>query len=143
MKKLNKLSKQIQYGLEEAFNRFDEYQFAKYNRATEVKLRDALFLVHPKAKDEEQQQLFDKIVNGSLETPYTWETELSALGQAKYPTEKARRDAFRHKWEEQHPGIRHRADAGHAPEVALPKGGDRDVRRLVENNQCSLPGRAG
>ena len=100
MKKLNKLSKQIQYGLEEAFNRFDEYQFAKYNRATEVKLRDALFLVHPKAKDEEQQQLFDKIVNGSLETPYTWETELSTLGQAKYPTEKARRDAFRHKWEE-------------------------------------------
>lgn len=50
VKKLNKLSKQIQKGLSEAFNRFDEYQFAKYNRATEVKLRDALFIVHPKAK---------------------------------------------------------------------------------------------
>ena len=73
-KKLNRLSKQLQSGLQDAFNRFDEYQFAKYNRDAEVKLRDALFLVHPKAKDESQQALFDKIVNNELETPYTWET---------------------------------------------------------------------
>ncbi len=53
-KKLNRLSKQFQSGLQAAFNRFDEYQFAKYNRDAEVKLRDALFLVHPKAKDEAQ-----------------------------------------------------------------------------------------
>lgn len=83
VKKLNKLSKQIQNGLEESFNRFDEYQFAKYNRNTDVRLRDALFLVHPKAKSEEQQIVFNKIVNNSLQTPYTWETELSALGQTK------------------------------------------------------------
>ena len=50
-KKLGKLSRQIQNGLQRAFNRFDEYQFAKYDRnGLEVKLRDALFLVHPKAK---------------------------------------------------------------------------------------------
>jgi hypothetical protein len=49
-KKLNKLSKQVQKGLAEAFNRFDEYQFSKYNRGAEVTLRDALFLVHPKSK---------------------------------------------------------------------------------------------
>lgn len=78
-KKLNRLSKQLQKGLALAFNRFDEYQFAKYNRNTGVKLRDALFLVHPKAKDEGQQALFDKIVQNTLQTPYTWETELSAL----------------------------------------------------------------
>lgn len=100
VKKLNRLSKQIQGGLQDAFNRFDEYQFAKYNREAEVKLRDALFLVHPKAKDEAQQELFDKIVNESLETPYTWETELSALGQIKYAGEKDREMAFRMKWEE-------------------------------------------
>lgn len=100
MKKLNKLSKQIQNGLKEAFNRFDEYQFAKYNRDTEVKLRDALFLVHPKAKSEEQQAVFNKIVSNSLETPYTWETELSALGQIDFVTEKARKEAFQQKWEE-------------------------------------------
>ncbi|MEY4540088.1 MAG: hypothetical protein RLZZ306_1845, partial [Bacteroidota bacterium] len=32
VKKLNRLSKQIQKGLGDAFNRFDEYQFSKYNR---------------------------------------------------------------------------------------------------------------
>lgn len=100
VKKLNKLSKQIQGGLEESFNRFDEYQFAKYNRNTDVRLRDALFLVHPKAKSEEQQVVFNKIVNNSLQIPYTWETELSALGQIKYPTDEARQAAFRMKWEE-------------------------------------------
>lgn len=99
IKKLNKLSKQIQKGLSEAFNRFDEYQFAKYNRATEVKLRDALFLVHPKAKDENQQLLFNKIVNNELQTPYTWETELSALGQLHFANEQARAAALTQKWE--------------------------------------------
>ena len=100
-KKLGKLSRQIQNGLQRAFNRFDEYQFAKYDRDNlEVKLRDALFLVHPKAKDENQQALFDKIVNRSLETPYTWETELSALGQQHFESEEQKKDAFRDKWEE-------------------------------------------
>ena len=100
-KKLGKLSRQIQNGLQRAFNRFDEYQFAKYDRDNlEVKLRDALFLVHPKAKDEQQQALFDKIVNRQLETPYTWETELSALGQQPFASDKEKTAAFRQKWEE-------------------------------------------
>jgi 60 kDa SS-A/Ro ribonucleoprotein len=99
-KKLNKLSKQIQKGLSEAFNKFDEYQFAKYNRVTEVKLRDALFIVHPKAKDENQQMVFNKIATNELAVPYTWETELSALGQVKYETEKAKTVAVKLKWEE-------------------------------------------
>ncbi|HTD40590.1 MAG TPA: TROVE domain-containing protein [Mucilaginibacter sp.] len=99
-KKLNRLSKQLQKGLSTAFNRFDEYQFAKYNRDGAIKLRDALFLVHPKAKDELQQLLFNKIVNGTLQTPYTWETELSALGQINFDSEEAKATAFRDKWEE-------------------------------------------
>jgi len=99
-KKLNRLSKQLQKGLTTAFNRFDEYQFAKYNRDGAIKLRDALFLVHPKAKDELQQVLFNKIVNGTLQTPYTWETELSALGQLSFDSEEAKAMAFRAKWEE-------------------------------------------
>lgn len=100
-KKLGKLSRQIQNGLQRAFNRFDEYQFAKYDRDSfEVKLRDALFLVHPKAKDEKQQVLFDKIVNRQLEIPYTWETELSALGQQKFESETQKQEAVREKWEE-------------------------------------------
>jgi len=99
-KKLNRLSKQIQKGLVTAFNRFDEYQFAKYNRDGNIKLRDALFLVHPKAKDDAQQQLFDKIVSRTLRTAYTWETELSALGQLNYDSEEAKANAFCTKWEE-------------------------------------------
>jgi hypothetical protein len=100
LKKLNRLSKQIQKGLVKSFNRFDEYQFAKYNRKAEVTLKDALFLVHPKAKDENQQAIFNKIVNGSLETPYTWEVELSVLGQTKFADDAGRKAAFKTKWEE-------------------------------------------
>lgn len=101
VKKLGKLSRQIQNGLKEAFNRFDEYQFAKYDRKdAEVKLKDALFLVHPKAKDAAQQVLFDKIVADALETPYTWETQLSALGQQKFETPEEKKAAVKALWEE-------------------------------------------
>jgi len=100
VKKLNRLSKQIQKGLVKSFNKFDEYQFAKYNRKAEVTLKDALFLVHPKAKDEDQQTIFNKIVNDSLETPYTWEVELSMLGQTKFADDAERTLAFKNKWEE-------------------------------------------
>lgn len=99
-KTLNRLSKQLQKGLALAFNRFDGYQLAKYDRAGQVRLRDALFLVHPLAKSPEQQQLFDQLVRGELPTPYTWETELSALGQQTFADAGARQAAFRQKWEE-------------------------------------------
>ncbi|WP_330442844.1 TROVE domain-containing protein [Flavobacterium sp. C4GT6] len=100
VKKLNRLSKQVQKGLAASFNRFDEYQFAKYNRKTEVKLKDALFLVHPKAKDESQQAVFNKIAADTLATPYTWETELSELGKAKFENEHVKQLAIAQKWEE-------------------------------------------
>lgn len=100
-KKLGHLSRQIQNGLQRAFNRFDEYQFAKYNQDSRVvKLRDALFLVHPKAKDEAQQALFDKITNNTLNMPYTWEVELSALGQQPFASEEDKRKAVSQKWQE-------------------------------------------
>ncbi len=99
-KQLGKLSKQLQKGLQDAFNRFDEYQFAKYNRDGAVKLRDALFLVHPKAKDEAQQGIFDRIVKDELQVPYTWEVELSALGQQAFATPADKKAAFTAKWEE-------------------------------------------
>jgi len=80
-KHLGRLSKQIAKGLNFSFNKFDEYQFAKYNRKGQVTLKDALFLVHPKAKNKEQQKLFDKIVNGELKTPETWEVKMSEGGK--------------------------------------------------------------
>lgn len=79
-KKLGKLSRQVERGLDIAFNKFDEYQFGKYNRKSEITLRDALFVIQPKATNEEQSKLFDKIAKNELKTPFTWETELSAKG---------------------------------------------------------------
>ena len=99
-KTLNKLSKQVQRGVATAFNKFDEYQLAKYNQDGAIKLKDALFIVHPKAKDAAQQVIFDKIVKDKLATPYTWETELSALGQVKYANDAEKAAAFKAKWEE-------------------------------------------
>ena len=46
-----------------------------------VKLRDALFLSHPKPADKAMKLLFDKIASETLEVPYTWEVELSNAGQ--------------------------------------------------------------
>lgn len=99
-KKLNRLSKQIQKGLAEAFNKFDEYQFSKYNRSsTDVKLRDALFLVHPKAKNEAQQVIFNKIATDTLATAQTWETTLSAVGQADFDSMDEKSAAKTEAWE--------------------------------------------
>lgn len=56
--------------------------------------------VHPKAKDDGQQVLFDKIVKDELQTPYTWEVELSVLGQQKYESVALKKQAVKAKWEE-------------------------------------------
>jgi len=82
-KKLGKLSTQIKKGLEYSFNKFDEYNFAKYNRKREVTLKDALFIVHPTAITKEQQELFNKIVTDTLTIPDTWETQLGKTGDKK------------------------------------------------------------
>lgn len=99
-KRLDKLSKQVQKGLADAFLNFDEYGFAKYNRDQDVKLRDAMFLVHPKPTTDEQAMLFKKIAEDTLEVPYTWEVELSKLGQASYETPADKLAAKKAKWEE-------------------------------------------
>jgi 60 kDa SS-A/Ro ribonucleoprotein len=45
------LSKQVKLGLAKAFQKFNEYSLAKYNRDKSVKLRDVLFLCHSKPED--------------------------------------------------------------------------------------------
>ena len=98
------LSKQVKLGLAQAFQKFNEYQLGKYNRAKDIKLRDVLFLCHSKPADVEPgtlwtkhlraehkddplqtphsftegEQLYAKLVDGTLATPDTWEVELSA-----------------------------------------------------------------
>lgn len=77
------LSGQLKKGLARAFCKFDAYSLAKYNRADKVKLRDVLFLSHAKPKDADQQQTWFKLINGTLESPDTWEVALSAGADKK------------------------------------------------------------
>jgi 60 kDa SS-A/Ro ribonucleoprotein len=77
------LSAGVKRGLARAFTKFDAYQLAKYNRESVVKLRDVLFLCHAKPKDEQQAAAWKKLVEGSLESPDTWEVALSARKDKK------------------------------------------------------------
>ncbi len=79
---LGKVPMLVKRGVASAFNKFDEYQFAKYGRQTgiDVTMRDALFMAHPKAKDANQQAIFDKIASNSLEPPATWEEKIMVKG---------------------------------------------------------------
>mgnify|MGYP002526441070 CR=1 FL=1 len=100
-KDLTGLSCQLRKGLAEAFNNFDEYQFAKYNRKDrKVTLRDAMLLVHPKPKDERQKEVFRKILDDTLETPYTWEVELSKTGKQRFSSDEERDEAKRATWQQ-------------------------------------------
>ena len=93
------VSAQSKKGLAAAFNKFSEYSLQKWNRDSAIKLRDILFISHAKPTtgvkgytrtkrregvprpDDAGSQLFGKLVDGTLETPQTWETILSAAGQ--------------------------------------------------------------
>lgn len=77
------LTKQIKRGLALAFQKFDEYQLAKYDRAGAVRLRDALFLCHAKPRDEAQKALWGRLINNELTTPDTWEVALSGGADKK------------------------------------------------------------
>lgn len=71
------LSAQMKKGLARAFQKFDGYQLAKYNRDGAIKLRDVLFLSHAKPRDEAQAALWKQLVDGTLPSPDTWEVSLS------------------------------------------------------------------
>jgi len=71
------LSAQAKKGLAAAFVKFDEYQLAKYNRDGAIKLRDVLFMSHAKPKNEGQGEVWKRLINGTLQTPDTWEVALS------------------------------------------------------------------
>jgi hypothetical protein len=71
----------IKHGVADAFSGFTEYQFAKYNRNTQVKFRDVLRIVHPRPKCISDSNTLKKIMDDTLGVPYTWETELSKNGQ--------------------------------------------------------------
>lgn len=72
------ISNQAKQGLVEAFHNFNAYKFAKYDRGAAIKLRDVMFLIHPKPRNDEETELFKMIAERTLPTPETWEVMLSA-----------------------------------------------------------------
>lgn len=74
----------IKKGVAEAFNKFDAYNFGKYSaKDKSVSLRDALFITHPKPRDELQEKIFADIANNTLSPPNTWEVVISKNGSTK------------------------------------------------------------
>jgi len=71
------ISAQVKKGLAKAFTKFDAYQLAKYNRPNAIKLRDVMFLTHPKPVSQEQANVWKKLVDNELPAPDTWEVALS------------------------------------------------------------------
>ena len=74
----------LRKGIEDVFSTFDEYTLAKYKgEGKSVKMRDLLCLCRPAPKDEAQSDMWKRLLEGKLETPVTWETQLSANGNNK------------------------------------------------------------
>lgn len=74
----------LKKALATAMNKFDAFSFKKYNGGNKaVKFKDVLKLTHAYPDDEEQEQIFNWIINDTLPTIQTWETELSANGNTQ------------------------------------------------------------
>jgi 60 kDa SS-A/Ro ribonucleoprotein len=86
------IAKQVKKGLAAALSKFDAYSLAKYDREKAIRLRDVLFMVHAKPKDEAQAALWKKLVDGTLESPDTWEVALSGGKDKKETFERLMRE---------------------------------------------------
>ena len=71
----------LKKGFAKAFDKFDEYQLAKYKGENkEVKLVDIVNLVHPVPTSRNKSAL-NALVNDSLKNTKTWESMLTQAGQ--------------------------------------------------------------
>ena len=74
----------LRKGINDVLQGFDEYTLAKYKgEGKAVKMRDLLCLCRPTPTSAEQSAMWKRVLENTLETPYTWETELSAKGNTK------------------------------------------------------------
>lgn len=69
---------QMKRGIAQAFGKFNAYSLAKYNRDSDIKLRDVMFLCHPRPADPVRAALYRDIASNNLAAPDTWEVALSA-----------------------------------------------------------------
>lgn len=77
-----KFPNSIKKGFAKAFDKFDDYQIAKYKmESKDIKLVDIVNLVHPVPTDRNKEAI-SALVKGTLKSSGTWEAKLSAAGQA-------------------------------------------------------------
>jgi 60 kDa SS-A/Ro ribonucleoprotein len=86
------LPAQFKKGLARAFQKFDAYQLAKYDRPGPVRLRDVLFLVHAKPAATEQAKIWAQLAEKQLDSPDTWEVALSGGADKRETFERLLRD---------------------------------------------------
>lgn len=78
------LTAQLKVGLARAFKKFNEYALSKWDAREGIRLRDVMFLVHPRAGDNEAlTALYKKIADDKLTPPETWEVMLSGGADKK------------------------------------------------------------
>lgn len=85
------VSGQLKKGIAAAFGKFDAYRLAKYNRPSEVKLRDAMRIAHPRPNPKNVDAL-RALNDGTLESPDTWEVALSSGADKKDTFERLLRE---------------------------------------------------
>ena len=90
----SKMPMAVKRGLSDAFNKFDEYQFAKYNRSGVVSLKDALRIVHPTPTADKNSEAFRKIMGDSLTPADTWEVAMSTNGQKDVESRKDKKEVW-------------------------------------------------
>lgn len=87
------VANQVKKGIANAFHKFNEYSLAKWDKnSAAIRIRDALFITHPKPTTPAQEELFQRIAKGTMETPDTWETELSAGANKRETFERLMRE---------------------------------------------------
>ena len=103
-------------GLSDVLGGWDEYTLAKYKGDGKiVKMRDVLCLSRPTQKDKAQSEMWKRLLEDKLKTPYTWETELSTKGNNKAT------------WEQL-------IDSGRLPYMAML----RNLRNIVNSNPGNI-----
>ena len=79
----------LRRALKGVFATFDAYTLAKYKgEGHAVKMRDLLRICRPHPETDEQSAMWKQLLDGTLPTPLTWESELSANGNNKETWEK-------------------------------------------------------
>ena len=71
----------LKKGINDVLVGFDEYTMAKYKGdGKAVKMRDLLCLCRPKPSTKDQERMWKRCLEGTLEVPETWETQISKYG---------------------------------------------------------------